>query len=335
MLGISILGMVSCENSDVEFEDFGMTTVCFPYQTPARSLILGRYDQGFNDNDNKHCFEVGVSLSGLYENKENRKVYFEVDESLLEGVTNVEALPSSYYTLSDEGCMVIPRGDFKGRVKVQLSDEFFRDAKGVAPLNKTHYVLPLRITGVEGIDSVLMGVPVVANPHLAKKSDWSEQPKNYVLYGIKYINSYDGYFLRRGADRFMAWNGTGYEQKDEVVYRQKYVEKDELVRLTTDNLKVANVPTSLRRSGVASKHLNIKIDFSADDNTCIVRSWEGNEIGKGRYVADGDAWGGRSRDVIYLDYSLPAGEGKDLHHICDTLVMRDRDVKFEQFSVEF
>ena len=95
-----VLSIVACENQDKEFEDFGITSVYFPFQTPARTLILGNYDLGDNENDNNHKFEIGVTMAGVYSNQEDRKVHFKVAPELLNGVENVKALPSGYYTKS-------------------------------------------------------------------------------------------------------------------------------------------------------------------------------------------------------------------------------------------
>ena len=38
---------MACENQENEFDDFGSTSVYFPFQTPVRTLIQGKYDLGF------------------------------------------------------------------------------------------------------------------------------------------------------------------------------------------------------------------------------------------------------------------------------------------------
>lgn len=332
---ISILaGMaVSCSNMKIEFDDYGLTTVCFPYQTPARTLILGRYDQGFNDNDNNHRFEIGMTLSGLYENKTDRKVWFEVDNSMLLGVTNVKALPESYYRLETQSPVVIPAGSFKGVIGVQLTDDFFDDNDAVFKnKNEVKYVIPIKITGVENIDSVLTGTPVVDLPNRLKAGDWSVLPKDYTLFGIKYVNPYDGYFLRRGVDKLYDMSGNPL---GETVYHANYVEYDELVRTRTETLTCARIPGYMRRPDHPNVDKTIKVDFSNGDWSCIVLDESDNRIGEGKYVSDGDAWGGRSRDVIYLHYKYDDLQNSEKHEVLDTLVMRDRDIVFEQFTVSF
>ncbi|MDP5170489.1 MAG: DUF5627 domain-containing protein, partial [Bacteroidia bacterium] len=55
--------------------------------------------------------------------------------------------------------------------------------------------------------------------------------------------------------------------------------------------------------------------------------------GSGRFQADGDAWGGESRDAIYLQYEyLDASDIR--HEVRDTLVFRDRGITFETIDYE-
>ena len=64
---------------------------------------------------------------------------------------------------------------------------------------------------------------------------------------------------------------------------------------------------------------------------------------------DGDQWGGEERNVLYLEYqyrdldtiqNLVFGQVVSeiyvdlLHTVKDTLVVRNRDVRFEEFTIE-
>ena len=53
--------------------------------------------------------------------------------------------------------------------------------------------------------------------------------------------------------------------------------------------------------------------------------------GTGKFVNQGDEWGGKKRNTIYLDYTVLDPQSKETHNIKDTLVMRDRDVRIETF----
>jgi hypothetical protein len=94
--------------------------------------------------------------------------------------------------------------------------------------------------------------------------------------------------------------------------------------------------------------------FDANEDITISGVEGGNQTvsGTGKWIDDGDEWGGKRRNAIYLEYTyrdLDTLEIRStfgnrltgffyvdlLHTVKDTLVMRDRDVKFEQFAVEF
>lgn len=335
------LGFISCENQENTVADFGSTAVFFPYQTPARTIVQGEYDLGFNDNDNKGRFEIGVVMSGVFENQVDRKVYFEYAPELIDTLAmadvdtiNVQLLPQSYYTIEQQSPVTIPAGSVQGRIPVQLSDAFFDDPLSFADFGDVHYVLPLKITNVEGIDSILSGLPLADNPIKVRETDWNPVPKDYTLFGIKFMNKYQGKYLRRGAD--VMTNASG--DVTTSTYRSEYVEKDELTTLTTTGRSDVSYSNRIRRGDLSSPgDVNIQLIFTSDD-TCVVSSAEGDlnlVSGSGKFVQDGDEWGGEKRDVIHLDYTYTDAVNNETHAVKDTLVLRNRDVKFDQFTLSF
>ncbi len=334
MIMAVVLGIVACENQDKEFDDFGTTSVYFPFQTPARTLILGNYDLGDNDNDNMHRFEIGVTMAGVYTNREDRKVHYKVAPELLSGIENVKALPASYYTIETASPVTIPAGSIKGRIAVQLSEQFFNDTLSFAGLNQVHYAIPLLITDVEKLDTLLVGKPAVSNPSRTKAEDWEITPKDYTLYGIKFMNKYQAIYLRRGVDKMTnAANETVSNS-----YHAEYVEKDELVPLTTTGKNRVELSNLVRRGEASSPgNVNIELVFNDDGNCTIVSFGDDayNVSGSGKFVENGDTWGGKERDVIYLDYSYTDAANNETHAVKDTLAVRDRNVVFEEFTIDF
>lgn len=81
-------------------------------------------------------------------------------------------------------------------------------------------MIPLRMTGVIGADSILQGEAAVADPVLTNNGHWTVQPKNFVLYAVKYVNPQHGEYLRRGVDQAVI-NGVS----SQIVRHQQYVEK--------------------------------------------------------------------------------------------------------------
>ncbi|MCX6309357.1 MAG: DUF5627 domain-containing protein [Bacteroidia bacterium] len=305
-------------------------TACyFPYQTPVRTIILGKYDEGFNTNDNLHQFEIGVTMTGVYENKMDRKVFFKLDTTLLSNVSDVKYLPQAYYTMGTDSMVIIPKGDIKGRILIKLTDAFFDDPKSIAALNFTNYAIPLVITRVEGLDSTLVGKPLVVNPIRNKAVDWTILPKDYTLFGIKYINKFHGNYLRRGADKLINSSDVVVGTK---IYHNQYVERDEVVKASTFSLNTISVPNTIRRfNSTDGGTITLNLVFAPNDS-CIVYNKSNNAVmGKGALKENGDLWGGKTRDVIYLDYAYTDLVKNEKHEVKDTMVIRDRGVVFETF----
>jgi len=372
--------LMACENQENEFEDFGSSSVYFPFQTPVRTLIQGKYDLGLNENDNNGRFEIGVIMSGVYNNTKDRRVHFEVapgliDVNQLDGVNslNVQVLPPAYYTIEQSSPVTIPSGSTKGRIPVQLSDAFFDDPLSfVAEKDSVNYVLPLRITDYEELDSLLSGVPAdgVISPIKIKEEDWQTQPKDYTLFGIKYMNKYQGIYLRRGEDQasgsnesvtvFENGNPTETVAEDidgSTVYRSEFVVGDELLPVATAGRNEVTTTIDVRRPGSATNNkLSLLLTFNDNEDITVTNADPASTVavtGSGKFVEDGDEWGGKTRDVIYLDFEYRETEVEVsevrffgtlrstttatfdlLHKVKDTLVIRDRDVVFEEFTVQ-
>jgi len=368
IIALVLLGITACENQEFTVRDFDSTSVFFPYQTPSRTLVLGDYDLGFNDNDNNGKFEIGVVMSGVFENTEDRKVHFELAPELIDATTlgvdsvNVQILPDAYYTIEQESPVTIPSGSINGRIPIQLNDAFFNDPLSIAPEGTTHYVIPLKITDFENLDSLLTGVPIVDNPTKILATDYSSAPKDYTLFGIKYMNEFQGKYLRRGADKIVGTlteetpsNGNVVTTNIDTtsVYSKEFVERDEIATVLTSGRNKAIVSNLVRRGKFEAAQNDINIEMTISDNGDIVITEAEGETrtvtGTGKWLEDGDSWGGKKRDVIYLEYQyqdVGIEEKKEfgsvvsrktinlLHTVKDTLVIRNRDVRFEQFTLE-
>ncbi len=247
----AILILAACENDDWSFENYDYSTVYFAYQYPVRTIILGNDDTFDNTLDNEHRCQIYATLGGLYSNDKNVSVDIAVTESLCDGVyftddgTAVTPMPAQYYTLSSNK-ITIPKGSMMGCVDVQLADEFFEDS--LATVN--HFVIPLVMSNPVNVDSILQGKAIegTVNPNRCDESDWETVPKDYILYAIKYVNEWDGIWLRRGTDE-ITYNGTS----STVSRHNKYVEYDETCELGTLSLRKSyfSVSNELDNSTVA------------------------------------------------------------------------------------
>ena len=326
LLVVFILG--SCKNEDWEFPDFDYTTSYFPYQYPIRTLILGNYNTD-NTGDKDGRFLISATMGGVYENKENIKIDFVIDESLTNnlysGTTKIVPMPRTYYTLSNDNQIIIPKGEFSGGVEVQLTEGFFNDLLAVS----TNYVIPLRITGAT-TDSVLQGSTGMDNADPRIASNWVKTPKDFTLFAVRFVNELHGRYLLRGKSVFNN-NGT----PETITYRKREVEQDEIVAINTSARRKVIYTNSVRKSEGSPGNYQIELSYGDNGDISIVSTPNSDfaVTGNGRFVENGDEWGGKKRDVIYMQYIITEGVGLT-HTVNDTLVFRDKNVRFEEFKVD-
>jgi hypothetical protein len=337
ILLMAIAGMVfSCKNASVDFDDFDEQTIYFPIQYPIRTLSLGN-DLVDNSLDRAHKFHIGVSVGGYYNrNDRDWRVNFAVDPSLVPDralVRNgdtLKPLPPAYYTLNPSSTVTIPKGSFSGLIEVQLTDAFFNDPAALSG----EYVIPLRIIDSPDTENILRG-KASADPQwdgdLHDPSKWEVLPKDYTLFGIKYVNPYHGKWLRRGKLTVRNMEGQIIDTK---VYHAPYVEQDEVVALAA-----ASMQTVTSSMNIDAERFNLLLDIAANGEIAI-RSLPASPVtvtyGTGLYKENGDTWGGTPekptpRDALYLNYFYRRTTGSTpfVCEVSDTLVFRDRGIVYE------
>ena len=325
--------LIGCSNQPIEFEDY-TETVYYPIQYPVRTLVLGesRID---NSIDLRKEFSIGVCVGGKYTNEKDITVKYKVDEGLLDGVTNVEAMPTAYYLIKNKGEVVIPKGDFNGNVIVKLTDAFFQDKE--AHLGK--YVIPLVIENVSSGEflcgEVAEGISE-PNPHVG--SDWLVAPRHFTLFGVKYVNLFDGDFFRFGKT---TKNGT-----DEKVYNEEILEHNPTINMvTTAEKQVSYVHT------INSQSYNILVNYTTADKGCGDITFDTPEdatytiSGTGKFydkttdfAKEHGSWLTNPNEVgseyphltLVLDYDLTIGA--DTYEYADTLVFRNNKVVYQEFT---
>lgn len=348
--------LMSCENQEIEFPDFGETTVYFAYQFPVRTIVLGEdiYDTSL---DNEGRCEIFATMGGVYSNKEKIDIEIAVDNSLVDnlffdgGLTSpVQPMPDAYYSLS--GNTISLDRALQGSVGVQLTDAFFADPDA---LNNT-YVIPLRMVTATHADRILAGVPKVDEPNRLNAADWDVLPKDYVLYCVKFINPWHANYLRRGKDEITI-DGV----PSTVVRHQPHVEDDEVRKLVTASRNQLRYPMDYKTK--AGQNLNMSVILNFDESekctvTPIAPEYQVNDsirvynivaTGNGAFVKKGEkkSWGNKDRDALYVTYNVsyeietqypntepavPPTFETASYITTDTLVVRDRGVKVEQFE---
>ena len=340
----------SCYNADHEFPDYeGGTTAYFAYQYPVRTLVLGNdiYD---NTLDNAHKCQIWSTMGGAYEGR-NAVVDIVVDESLCDNLYFVDEggnaaapvlpMPSSYYSLASN--KISYNGDSRGYVEVQFTDAFFNDPKAI----ENTYVIPLLMTGVNGIDHILTGTPRQGfSPTRPNSEEWATLPKDYVLYCVKYMNPWQGKYIRRGIDNvtergkvtqvvrhdFSLVNSDLEHLKENPVNAN-----DEVCGITTKNMTQAIFPVSFKTSG-ASLSCNLILTF--EGNNCTISTDDENvtATGSGEFISKGTErqeykdfqWGSNNgqpvqRDILRLAYDVNFSKKNVQVSTNDTLVVQTRE----------
>lgn len=310
-----ILG--SCKNGDPEFPDYeGGTSVYFARQNVVRNVVLGNDETRDNTDDNNHVIYIVSTMGGSYSGK-NITLELAVDNTLCDhlyfedGVTPVKPMPASYYTIPST--TVSYHGSFQGRMQVKLTEAFFNDPASM----KETYVIPVVIKSQTGAGQILSGTPSVAGatPSRTNASAWNVKPKDYVLYCVKYMNAWAGYYLRRGEDKITT-NGVS-----KIVKREgATIEKDEVCQLTTNSLKTCVFPVSVNKTitdaggnqVVTSVTCNLLLTFDDNGNCTVSSNTSGmTATGSGKFTAKGAklAWGNKDRDLLTLAYKVDFGDG--------------------------
>ncbi|HEX7412290.1 MAG TPA: DUF5627 domain-containing protein [Bacteroidales bacterium] len=335
LISFVLLSMLTACNKKWAFPDYKYTTVYFPYQSPVKTLELGEDLIVDNSLDNQHKFLIMATMGGVYENKKDITLTLSVDNSLTQKVKfnsatgdDVIAMPSNYYTLPKDLKITIPAGSVMGGIEVQLTDAFFADPQSI----KNTFVIPMRIVSATNVDSVLRGSTTKTAPDPRQAGDWNIAPKDFVLYAVKYVNPYHGAYLRRGID-IATGNNNNTALDTIVVYHNAFVEKDQVVSMFTKSLTLDTMSLNAKNKGNINAPFQLFLSFD-NNGKCTVSGPASTSsytvTGNGEFVKKGDMWGNEKRDVLYLKYQVVFGT--TTHNLTDTLVLRDREVKFETFA---
>ncbi len=322
-------GLFSCQNFPVEYPDFEYTAGFFPYQYPVRTMILGDYIYD-NHNDNAHKFIISAAIGGVYKNTFNREFSIQVDESLCNNIRfssagdTIKALPQNYYTLSSTSKLIIPKGEFNGGIEVQLTEAFFNDPLAI----KLKYVVPIKLTGSNDVDTILSGSSNYPNVDPRDASLWNIPPKNFTMFAIKYINEYHGAYFHYG--QCSVKDALGAEVESQT-YQDEFVEKNTVAKLYTEARYQVAFSTFLHSQIMGNPRVDLLLTFSG--NNCTVSNATASPLtvsGTGEFKSKAYAWGTKARDGIVLQFKV--SDGNYNYSANDVLVIRDRGIKMETYS---
>ena len=332
---IIVLGMSSCKNSDIEFPDYAEQTVYFAYQTPIRTLVLGMNDNGSTEDNDKRACKIYATMGGAYDgSKYNIKVDISEDNSLCENLyfdaactDPVLPMPSSHYQL---GGNVIQYQGEKGYVDVTFTDAFFADPKSF----NGKYVIPIVMKSQTGATRILSGQlqEGITSANRFDLDSWFVQPQDYVLYCVRYISKFEGYYLPQGTVN------TTYDGKTETknlnVEAWERVPQGNILFLDTrgENTVALNLVAA---AGGQSYTIEALLTFNG--NNCTVTSSDSRfkVSGSGVYTEKSPDynWGQKDRDGLKLQIKA---EGNGIIMDCDynmALQRRGSGNTVEEFSV--
>ncbi|MBQ5972354.1 MAG: DUF1735 domain-containing protein [Prevotella sp.] len=330
VIALMLTSFYACTNEDWHFDDFDYTTSYFPWQYPIRTIVLGEVDYD-NTNDLNHSFIISARMGGVYENGKDQQIEFVVDENLCNNLSdknsgnNLLPMPKEYYSLENDNTIIIPKGSMSGGVKVQLNDNFFQDPLALG----VNYVIPMRIIR-STTDSILCGNPQVDNADCRDETQWKVAPKDFTLFAVNFINKYHGKYLLRGKTICKGEDG---KEISKSTYHQQYIEKDIVTDLQTASLTSLNWENTIRVSSGNSPGVCKMIINVSESGKCQIKEQQGASIkvdGEGEWIDNGDAWGGKARDVFHLQYKTEVNGLT--YEITDTLVFRDNTVSTKEFT---
>lgn len=301
---LGLFSLTSCYEDYVK--DYDWTGVYFAKQHNVRTLVVGE----------NMSIEVGVQLSGVLKNEENRDISYRINNDLVgaegailgfqehqdafvkdffseTGVTEITAMPTDWYSCANEAVITIPKGDHLGRMKVEFDAEKFLNAPKDTKL--PYYILPLEITDAPGVDKIVEG-------------------KSTTLIGIRYENTLFGNYWHGGVSEVKDSEGTitsvtpyytTIPQAEQRVYTLKTV-----------------APNQLETNKMGPDEGSIKITLNEDKSVTVSRSStssvdvidEGSSFNNSKLLQE---------RKIFLKYRYDNGNGTTTH-VRDTLTFRNR-----------
>ncbi|MCC4211268.1 DUF1735 domain-containing protein [Leeuwenhoekiella parthenopeia] len=327
---------LGCENQEQDFDDFEIQNVYFPIKYPIRTISLQEDSRIDNSIDLERSFNIGVAIGGLRSNERNRVINIALAPELVNDAffaddeRPVQLMPSSYYTLASNSEVTIPSGSFSGLLRVSLTDEFFNDPLALS----ANYVIPLKIE--PGDYDVLDGMPLdeVTDPDPRSSDDYqvNQEPRNFTLFAVKYINKYHGVYLQKGAD--VTLDATG-SPTDTVIYNTEDLVRNILTEVFTTSLTSVATNRIGNNTGAGEYGLNLVIN----GNSISITGREDSDLnieGSGTFLTRDDQgaeiWGEESRKTMFLEYTYTDTNGAN-HRVNDTLVFRNDDLRFEEFNI--
>ena len=176
--------------------------------------------------------------------------------------------------------------------------------------------------------------------------------KDYVLYCVKYMNPWQGKYIRRGIDQVtekgvsstVIRRDVSLVDSDPEHYKENPVnQNDEICEIKTKNMSQAIFPVQFKTSG-ASIQCNLILTFNGDQCTISTDDKDVTATGSGEFIAKGTErpeykdyqWGSNNgqpvqRDILRLAYDVKFASSDIQVSTTDTLVVQTRESNKREF----
>lgn len=267
-------------------QDFDYSAVFIAYQYDLRTFVLDEGEQ----------FKFTVALGGVMQNGTDRNIVLVPDERLIlgamdgmknsnlvsgsyvvseikeAGVTALNTLPESYYTVDGLDGLTIQKGSHTAAVTVRATERMRSDEKAFIP----YYAIAYRIENAQA-DTVIQG-------------------KDFGVVAVKCENRFYGNWARSG--RVVSFGPDGSEISS--TYQGKDLSDTRVYKLSTvDGL-------SLKTDKVAGESGSMIL--TVNGSKIEVSSPDGKVRGEGSFEADGSLQDRR----IFLDYTVTSDDNSRL-----------------------
>jgi hypothetical protein len=191
---------------------------------------------------------------------------------------------------------------------------------------------------VRGIDQILTGTPLEGkSPSRTNTAEWGVLAKDYVLYCVKYMNPWQGKYIRRGVDDLTEQGVTtknirhdfSLVNSDPKRIKENPVNaNDEVCGITTKNMTQAIFPVyvyigkNAKGEQRPSQLCNLTLTFDGDKCAITNDNEETPSSGSGEFIVNGTAnavykdfqWGNNNgkpvqRDILRLAYNVKFAKG--------------------------
>ena len=125
-----------------------------------------------------------------------------------------------------------------GALDVQLTDAFFNDPKSY----EGKYVIPVVMKSQTGVDRILAGEynPGITSGSRFDGDAWFVAPKDYVLYCVRYISKYEGYYLPKGTVTTVYNGANSTKTYPDVAW--EYISNDDALFFDTKGVNTVVLP---------------------------------------------------------------------------------------------